>query len=196
MKKLDAILAIAAGLGVGLLFSWFLKNEKVSSSLVWLLPIIFPILCIFALWVASLIGKKFLFVYQLAKFCVIGAFFAVFDLVILNSLMWYFGISTGLMYILFVSISFIITTSVKYIGDKFWAFEKNEKSNNIEFGKFFIVTIISLAIQAGIAELVVNVWGPQGGISSATWANIGKMAGILVAMSWNFLGYKFIVFKK
>jgi putative flippase GtrA len=47
-----------------------------------------------------------------------------------------------------------------------------------------------------IASFIVNVIGPQFGISSLIWANIGKIGGIIGAFIWNFLGYKFIVFKK
>lgn len=198
MKKTDIILALVTGEGVAGLFVWILKNSKIEASfLYWVLPIVFPFLALAGLWIAYLIGKKLLFVFQLAKFVLIGACFALFDLVILNFLMIYFGITEGTGYLIFVTISFLVATIVKYIADKFWAFEKTEREQlGAEFSKFFIITLISAGIQIGIAGIVVNQIGPQFGISSLAWGSVGKIAGIAIASAWNFLGYKFIVFKK
>jgi putative flippase GtrA len=119
------------------------------------------------------------------------------DLVILNVLLESFGITEGAVYTVLVGVSFIVATCLKYVADKYWAFEKKEGTGaGSEFGKFFIITLISGFIQTGIASLIVNQIGPQFGASSMVWANVGKIAGIAVASIWNFLGYKFVVFKK
>lgn len=198
MKKIDIILALITGEGLAWLFVWFLKKSAIEIAFLnWGLPIFFPILALIGLWLSYLIGKRYLFVFQLAKFLLIGSLFAIFDLVILNSLMGYFGITKGINYSIFVTASFVIATTIKYIADKYWAFEKAEKEGmGMEFTSFFIITLISGGIHIGIASLVVNVIGVQFGISSLIWANIGKILGIAVASIWNFLGYKFIVFKK
>jgi len=198
MKKIDVILSLITGLGVGILFAWLVKNSALNIAyLNWILPIFFPFLSLFCLWIAYLIGKKFLFVFQLAKFILIGALFALFDLVVLNGLMKWFGITEGAKYSIFVGVSFVIATSVKYAADKYWAFEKKEGSKVArEFIGFFIITLISGGIQVAIASLIVNVVGPMFGMSSLAWANVGKIVGITFASAWNFLGYKFFIFKK
>lgn len=198
MKKIDVILALVSGEGLGWLFPWLLKGFGMKIALLsWLLPLLFPIFAVFALWLCYLIGKKYLFVFQLGKFLLIGIFFALIDLGVLDILLKIFGITQGIGYSIFVATSFVIVTSVKYVGDKYWAFEQTEKSGmGKEFGKFFIVTLISGGIQTVIASLIVNVIGPQFGASSLIWANVGKIAGIAVASAWNFIGYKFLVFKK
>jgi putative flippase GtrA len=198
MKKIDIVLSLVAGEGVALLFDWLLKNSQVKITLLyWLLPIVFPFLSLFCLWIAYLIGKKFTFVFQLAKFVLIGALFAVFDLAILNGLMEYFNATTGTKYLIFVTISFLVATSVKYFVDKFWAFEKGEVDKaSSEFGLFFIVTAISAGIQIGIAGFVVNIIGSLLGLNPLVLGNVGKIAGIFFASAWNFIGYKFFVFKK
>jgi len=200
MKKIDIILSLITGAGIAGLIIWLLRNSQIQIALPYsivFLIIIFPIVSLACLWIAYLIGKKFIFVFQLAKFILIGALFAIFDLSILNVLMDYFGITAGTAYMIFVAVSFIITTSVKYVADKFWAFEKTEKEQmGMEFGKFFIITVISGGIQVIIASLIVNVIGPQFGLLPLVWANIGKIGGIIIASVWNFICYKFIVFKK
>ena len=199
MKKIDIILAIITGLGVGFLFTWLLKNSKFYLPfLSWTLPLFFPFLALFCLWIAYLIGKKYLFVYQLAKFLLIGACFAIFDLIILNILMERFGIrkEEELKYALFVTISFVIATTAKYILDKYWAFEQKEKRElGKEFLKFFIITLISGGIQVGSASLIFSAIAPFF-VNELIAGNIGKIGGITLASAWNFVGYKFFVFKK
>jgi len=200
MKKIDIILALITGEGVGLLFVWLIKNSpKINLPvLYWLLPVLFPLLALFGIWVAYLIGQKYLFVYQLAKFLLVGACFAIFDLIILNILLEYFGISKEetLKYAVFVTASFIIATTAKYIADKYWAFEQRErKEMGKEFVKFFIITLISGVIQVGTASLIFALVSPL--LASGVVAgNVGKIGGIIIASAWNFVGYKFVVFKK
>jgi len=196
MKKIDIILALVAGEGVAWLFFWFLKGSQ-FSSFAWILPILFPFLSLFCLWIAYLIGKKHIVVFQLAKFVLIGALFAFLDILILNILLQWFGITKGAAYSVLVGISFVVATTLKYVADKYWAFEQKEGGKTaVEFGSFFIITLVSGGIQIGVATLIVNVVGPLFGISPYVWANVGKIGGIVVASAWNFLGYKFIVFKK
>jgi putative flippase GtrA len=198
MKKIDLILSIITAEGVAELFIWLIKNSPLNLPFLnWLFPILFPILTIFGIWVAEIIGRKFLFVYQLAKFLLVGAFFAIFDLIILNSLMAYFGITKEeiLKYSIFVIVSFIIVTTFKYFANKYWAFEKTEKERmEKEFGTFFLVTAISGVIQVGVASLLFKFLILV--VSPLLAGNIGKILGIVVASVWNFLCYKFLVFKK
>jgi putative flippase GtrA len=198
MKWVDIILSIITAEGVAGLFIWLIKNSSLNLPFLnWLLPVLFPILAIFGIWVAEIIGKRFLFIYQLAKFLLVGAFFAVFDLIILNSLMAYFGITKEeiLKYSTFVIVSFTIVTIFKYFANKYWAFEKTEKERmEKEFGIFFLVTAISGLIQVGVASLLFKFLILA--ISPLLAGNVGKILGIVVASVWNFLCYKFLVFKK
>jgi putative flippase GtrA len=198
MKRIDLILSIITAEGVAGLFIWLIRNSPLNLPFLnWFLLILFPILAVFGIWIAEIIGRKFLFVYQLAKFVLVGAFFAVFDLIILNSLMAYFGITREeiLKYSIFVVISFIVVTTFKYFANKYWAFEKMEKERmEKEFGTFFLVTAISGVIQVGVASLVFKFLILV--VSPLLAGNIGKILGIVVASVWNFLCYKFLVFKK
>lgn len=201
MKRIDIVLALINGEGVACLFVWLIKNSPNIDLpfLYWLLPVSFPILALTGTWISYLIGRKYLFVYQLAKFLLTGACFAIIDLIILNFLLEYFGISKEevVKYRVFVAISFIIATTLKYIADKYWVFEKaGREQAGLEFGKFFIITLISGGIQVGTASLIFTATFSLSGMTELIAGNIGKIAGIIVASAWNFIGYKFIVFKK
>jgi len=63
-----------------------------------------------------------------------------------------------------------------------------------ELGVFFLVTGISGLIQVSVASLFFKFLVFV--VSPFLAGNIGKILGIVVASLWNFLGYKFLVFKK
>jgi len=203
MKKIDVIFAAI----IGEITAWYFMSllqekglvEKLGglSSFLWVMLIIFPILSALCLWIAYLIGKKFLFVFQLAKFLLVGVLATIFDLGSLSIFIGIFGITSGLSYDIFKGISFIIATIGKYIPDKFWAFKKQETTGmGKEFSQFFIVTLIGFVINVLIADIIVNRIGPQFGLPPKLWAQLGAMGAVVVVFAWNFVGYKFIVFKK
>jgi putative flippase GtrA len=141
----------------------------------------------------------------MAKYVLIGVFATLVDLGILNLLILISGIALGWQYRVFKGISFIFATCSKYVGDKFWAFEQmNKEEMKKEFTKFFLITLIGLVINIGIASFVVNflgyhiitLFGSNLGLSEKMIANLGGIAAAVGAALWNFVGYKFIVFKK
>jgi putative flippase GtrA len=201
MKKSDVIIALVIGEIVALYFMNLLKEltGKVPflSVVLWSLPVVFPALSILCLWIAYLIGKKFLFVYQLAKFILIGALATIFDLGTLSIFISLSAATAGFYYLFFKGISFVFATIAKYFADKFWAFEKKETTDlKKEFTQFFLVTFVGLIINIAAAYVVVSVIKPQFGITPETWANFGGIGAVLITFLWNFVGYKFIVFKK
>lgn len=204
MKKENIILALLAGEGVAGLIYGFIKNSQVetilginSSVVGWVLIFLLPFISLLGLFVCYLIGKKFLFIFQMAKFFLIGVLTTLFDLGIMNILIWIFSISTGWTYNLFKAISFICATIAKYWANKFLAFEKKDvKEMKKEFIQFFSITIVSFFINVGVASFVVNTIKPQFGFNVIIWANIGAIIASIIGSLWNFVGYKFIVFKK
>lgn len=191
MKKSDVFIALITGEVVALYFVNLFKNP-----IFWVLAAIFPLLSVFCLWVAYLLGKKFLFIYQFAKFILIGALATIFDLMTLSFFIKYSGADAGITYSVLKGISFIVATIAKYFADKFWAFEKKETTEaGKEFSKFFMVTIVGLFVNVATATIVVDI-GPKFNLPADTWANIGGIVAVLPTFLWNFVGYKFIVFKK
>jgi len=203
MKKADIILALISGEGVAWIAYSLLKGAEVESvfglaisSLLWTLFVIFPVLSLFGLWIGWLIGKKYLFVFQVAKFLLIGVLAVLVDLGVLNILMFLFGVAAGWGFVLFKAVSFIVATFSKFWGNKFWAFEQAETEKmGKELLQFYVVTLVGMAVNVGVASFVVNSVGPQFGLNLQVWANIGAIIAAVAGAAWNFLGYKFVVFK-
>ncbi|MDI6603372.1 MAG: GtrA family protein [Patescibacteria group bacterium] len=198
MKKIDIILALVCGEVIAWFSYGILRNLGVEIKFLSLILVIsFPILTLFGLWIVWFLGRKFLWIFQAAKFLLIGAVATLVDLGVLNLLISVSGFGRGLFYSIFKAISFIFATCSKYLGDKFWAFEKMERNGmGKEFSQFFLVTLIGLGINVGAASLIVNLMGPQFGLTEKLWANIGAILAAFISAVWNFIGYKFIVFKK
>jgi putative flippase GtrA len=133
----------------------------------------------------------FVLVQQFVKFFVVGVSNTLVDLIVLNWLIWLFSISAGPGYSLFKAISFIIANLNSYFWNKKWTF----KTARGDFRQFFVVSLVGLLVNVAAASFVVNFIGPQFGLTSKIWANVGALTGSVIGLLWNFLGYKFIVFK-
>ena len=130
------------------------------------------------------------------KFVLVGVLNSLVDLAVLNLLIFVSGISAGLGYSAFKGISFVVAVINSYFLNKFWTFQKKETAGvRKEFSQFLIVSVVGFGLNVGVASFVVNVIGPQFGIPEKIWANVGAICATLTAMTWNFSGYKFIVFK-
>ena len=199
MKKKDIFIVLFIGEAIAIFGLTILRNMDIEKMawLNWVLPVIFPFITLFCFWVAHIIGKKFLFVFQLAKFGLTGALNTFIDLGILSILMATSGITSGLAYSLFKGIGFIGATTNSYFWNKHWTFQKKESQEvKKELLQFLLVSGIGFGINVGVASLVVNVVGSQFGLAANVWGMLGAVVAAFCAMAWNFLGYKFIVFKK
>jgi len=196
MKKIDLILAGIIGFLDGIFGIFILKTAEVKLPYVWALPFALAILCFAGMIVAFWIGQKIFILFQAAKFFLVGTLNTFIDLGVLNIFILISGIASGVFYSVFKAISFLVATTNSYFWNKFWTFEKKEKPDPKEFLKFLVVTVFGFLINVGVASFVVNVIGPQFGMGKKIWASIGAIVAAFFAFVWNFLGSKFIVFKK
>jgi len=51
-------------------------------------------------------------------------------------------------------------------------------------------------INGGIVYMITTWLQPMFGANEVSWANAGKIVATGISLVWNFIGYKFIVFKK
>lgn len=198
MKRIDIILALVTGEVVGWLFYGIFKDLGVEIKFLGLiLALSFPLLALAGLWVSFLIGKKYLFVFQAAKFALIGALATLVDLGVYKFLALIVDLDFDWSRNTYKGAAFAVATFAKYWGNKFWAFEKMEKGGmRKELVKFYVVTAIGLIVNVGIFSLVVNSVGPRFGVPLKTWETLGVIIASVAVAVWNFSGYKFIVFKK
>ena len=198
MRKIDLFLSAVIGFLNGLFLLLLLGQMEKKIPYAYLLPLAFAILGAIGMYIAILIGKKLSVIMQAAKFFLVGTLNTFIDIGVLNIFMKFSGISSGPLYSLFKTGSFLIATTNSYFWNKYWTFEKKEKVSQAgdEFLKFLVVSTVGLLINVGIATVVVNAIGPKFNLSKNAWATLGAIIAAFGAFLWNFLASKFIVFKK
>jgi putative flippase GtrA len=199
MKVIDIIFALIAGKIISFLIGDVLKELGISIGLYYflILWVAFPIIALICLWLASIIGRKLLFVYQGAKHLLVGAVATVADLKFFESLIWLVSLAITINPILAKAASFLFSTAIKYWGNKYWAFGKPEKENwRKELFHFILITLVGLLLDVGIFYYFTMALGPQFALSAVLWTKVSVVMAAVIAALWNFLGYKFLVFKK
>ena len=110
--------------------------------------------------------------------------------------MFFTGISSGIYFSVFKTLSFLAAVTNSYIWNKRWTFKNSGPIGAREGGLFIAVAVVGMAINVITASLIVNVITPPYGIGPELWANIGAILAIVVSLLWNFFGYRNIVFGK
>jgi len=194
----DLIFGAINGAFIGVLAPFIFSNLGAKLPI----PIIFfiPVLALgSALGIATgyYLSKIRPFFFQLSKFGLIGVANTVVDLGIYNLFIYMSDVSSGYLIAVFKSFSVLAAIINSYVWNKFWSFEKKGVHNiGEEFTQFLMVSLIGLLLNVAITSFVVNFIGAPTGISDKAWANIGGLSASILVLSWNFIGYKFFVFKK
>ena len=199
LSSKDIFFAAINGLIFGALLPVVLKNMNIamSANKGVIIAVAFTVLAAAGVYIGYLLSKYIGVIFQIAKFgCVGAANFAV-DIGILNLLIFLSGTAAGVVYIVFKIISFTFAVTNSYIWNKIWTFKKvDTKETGKEFGQFIMISVIGLILNAAVAGFLVIVIGPMGGISVKTWASVSAAVASICVMAWNFIGYKFWVFKR
>ncbi|HEX4103928.1 MAG TPA: GtrA family protein [Candidatus Paceibacterota bacterium] len=187
---------------VGLLIQPVLANTSLESRLTWGIRIaIFLALAVLAplaLLVARWLDKFWKGVYQFAQFAAVGTLNSFIDVGVLNLETFLYGsspLSNGL-FAAFKAVSFLCSTTNSFFWNKHWTFAEAKKTKTAKTLEFYGIALIGWGLNVGAATLV-KAFGPTGSESlTKLWINIvSPVAGIAVSFAWNFIGYKYFVFK-
>lgn len=209
--KKDYWLGLLSGLLIGLMSLPVLKIAKpdLYSQLKLALVPLFLIGTPLGLYACHLISKKITFVWQFGKFLVIGVMNLLVDFGILaiatvafrsflgansTDILFSAGVAVTF-YSLYKAISFTVANVNSYFWNKYWTFAKSEDKKS-KFIQFFTVSIIGFLVNVITASLVFKLIPPIGEMNYDQWGLIGAGVGSVAGLVWNFLGYKFIVFRK
>lgn len=205
MKRSDFIYSLTIGLIISVFTVVMLNALKaeipeVYHSYLTYWPsalVVTPLLVALWVYVSSRLGSFWHALFQFGKFIPIGVSNISIDFGVLNLLIFLSGVEKGYLFSVFKALSFLAAVTNSYLWNKFWTFESREtKGIGKQFFKFFIVAGVGFVINVAVASFLVNFVGPIGGVSSVLWANISALASVFIVVVWNFLGYKFLVFKK
>lgn len=196
MKRSDIISSLILGEIVCVFLFFILRNLGFALFPTWILFFVLPVLALIAVYITYLIGKKIPVIFQFGKYATVGFANTAVDFGVLNFLMWLTKIYSGTEIFFLNSISFLVAVSHSYAWNKLWTFKAKEKDITEQFLQFVAVTLIGLLLNGGIVYIITTWLSPMFGLSAIVWANVAKVVATAVSLIWNFIGYKFIVFKK
>jgi len=196
MKKGDIIASLVLGAIFGLFLAFILTGLNFPLFSPWILPFIMPIVVLAGIYLAELIGKKIPFIFQFGKFVVIGLTNTAVDVGILNVLMVLTQTYSGKNIFLLNSVSFVVAVIHSYFWNKLWTFKVKRTDATKEFLQFLVVSVVGLLINGTIVYMITTWINPMFDFSAVSWANAAKITATVISLVWNFIGYKFIVFKK
>ena len=199
LSRRDISSALVTGLTTGII-AWRIlvyldKMLPLGINPVLLVPLI-PVL-----WLAGVQLGYFLAMYippfaQFGKFAAIGFANAMVDFGVLYLLIALTGKTGGYAYAVMKGSSFLVATLHSYVWNKTWTFDSgNRPTTTREVLMFLVVSVASLLVNVASAYATVAL-GPLGGLDAKAWAGIGAVVGSAVALIFNFLGLKLIVFRK
>ena len=202
MNKSDWKAIVIIGGGVGLLIQPILANNLPARYLPYLTTpvrigifVFFLLFAPLALWVAQLLSKWWKGIYQFAQFAAVGTLNSFIDIGVLNLETFFYGggLLSNTLFAVFKAVSFLCATTNSFVWNKYWTFGSHEKASAGQVGGFYGVAVVGWVLNVGAATLMKSM-GPAG---SHVWVNIvAPLAGIAVSFAWNFVGYKYWVFKK
>ncbi|MDH4330122.1 MAG: GtrA family protein [Candidatus Moranbacteria bacterium] len=201
LTQKDYLLVTLIGVSFALFSIPILKNlelsfVKLSVGFAITLVVFFAFFANFALWIASIIGRKVPVVFQFAKFGASGAFNTFFDWGILNLLIAATGVAGGIGFAIFKAISFSFATVSSYFWNKYWTFESKKETSAKEVTQFIVISTIGVVINVGLASLIVTIFASDDLLAQKRLANIAAATATIISLLWNFVGYKLWVFKK
>lgn len=141
---------------------------------------------------------------QFGKFFLVGTMNTLIDLVIINIETILSGVKQGPGYAVQKGASFLVAVTFSYFLNKNWTFEDSSKEEQAKkFSQFLIVSIVGMIINVTVATLAVTYLKPivnntlqLAFLTDQLWVSIGALCGTAIGLIWNFIGYKFLVFKK
>lgn len=195
----DIFFAAINGFLIGLLAPFIFSNLGAAlpfSS--WWFAFILSILSVIGITVGYYLGKFVRpFLYQMSKFGLVGVGNTVIDTGLFSLFIFLSGITSGIFISLFRTLSVFAAIVNSYVWNKYWSFEKKDSQEvPKEFIHFVLISIVGMVINVSLTSFLVNVLGPQGGISPTAWATLAGIIPVPLVLVWNFVGYKLFVFKK
>lgn len=91
---------------------------------------------------------------HLIKFCLVGGLNTLISLII-----YYFLIYIGIEYMLSTSVSYIVSSLVGYLLNKFWVFKFRETKQNSSLFRYYIVYGSALIINMGCMYFCIHIIG-------------------------------------
>ena len=198
LTKTDYAIGALVGFFTGIAAIPTVYNIGVRDLFILLaLPWVVAPLWAIGVWFGGFLGRRISFFTEFGKYVAVGFLSAAIDFGVLNVMSMVSGVTAGIV-IGGVNIpGFILAVINAYLWNRLWVFSAKASGTGVmaDFPKFLAVTIAALFINSSIVAGITIYVPPQFGLETKQWLNAAKLVGNAVIIVWNFLGYKFVVFR-
>lgn len=133
--------------------------------------------------------------YTFSKFFCVGVLNTALDFVVLNILVFFFGTGVhGSLFAVFKSVSFLAAVTSSYFLNRVWVFKCTAPTSMKEPVLFFAISCVGFLINVLVSFVAFSLFVRH--VSPFLAANAGALMGTFVVLTWNFIGYRFFVFKQ
>ncbi len=198
----DLVAALLAGFAIALLGQAVLDTAQVRlpallsrSALLLLIPLGAAAGVALAAWLQHWLPV----VFQIAKFGLVGLLSTTIDLAVLNVLMESTETYRGRWFPLLKAASFLAALCNAFLWNRNWTFCQPgtnwRHSSAQQFSLYAMAAVGGLILNVTVASLFVNLTSPPPGWRAIQWANVAALAALVATATWDFLCFKFIVFR-
>jgi putative flippase GtrA len=100
------------------------------------------------------------------------------------------------MFALYKGIAFVCAVLNSYLINRTWTFKRvKTKSTMLEGSQFFFISLLGGLVNIASAWYVATYTRPVWGVNPKLWPSVAALVGTLFALGFNFIGYKFWVFR-
>lgn len=123
------------------------------------------------------------------RFGVVGVMKAALDFTTFNVLLALAGSQDGVTIMLANSAGFGVAVASSFFLNARFTFRK--RAGNGGFGRYVLISLLGLLLYNAAMALVLFVSGAEGTLA----LNLAKLAALVTSMTWNFIGYRWWVFR-
>lgn len=197
MQK-DAVIGFVVGLLIGIFAIPVLQTNNLWGKLPYPYPLLLlalPAASAVGVWLARLMGGRLPFIWQVAKFGLIGVLNTAVDFGVYNILIFLTDYSRGSRVAALSVISFAVALMNSYFWNRRWVFA-GAVEKKTQFIEFIVISLVAASVSYGIVAGMTAYVPPFDGLSDKQWANVAKALAVVFSFAWNFVGYKYLVFRK
>ena len=172
-------------------------SSFVDLNVLFVLPVIIPVIALLSFWILGVLSRRIPIFFQIGKFAAVGISNTTIDFGLFSFLKFATGATLGLQVAGINIPGFSLAVVNSYLWNKFWTFRKTEtREVSGEFLQFMVVSLVGVVLNSAVLFVVTTFIPPQFGLNESLWATAAKLFATPISLAWNFVGYKFVVFRK
>lgn len=197
-NRIDYYIALLIGFLTGVFAIPTLLNIGIrSQGILIIIPLLTPLLFVFGIWLGKFLSRWLSFFAQFGKFAAVGFLNTAIDFGILHLLSATTGVTEGFKIGGVNAPGFAAAAFNGYLWNQLWVFRARDKDEGFfhDFPTFLVVTIAGALINSAVVVLITTYVPFFEVFNKEVRLTLAKVAATVISMVWNFVGYKFLVFR-